>query len=203
THHAFDVHAVAYFVKTIGDSIPVTKHLFVMRNAEVKRRQRRCASGTGTSRQRRHQVFHLDHGIRKLIKLIFQFIKAFEWRLNLWWNIFWRRSEKFSSEHVQLRGFVDALHAVLAEKVVAPGDEIVEILHHHSLLISNSTIICDAMWLERMSTPVKHLILESLVSTPRQHTQQAIDTLLDILRVCGLKKWFGDPKLAHGRGAWH
>ena len=44
------------------------------------------------------------------------------------------RAEDVGGEHIQHRGLVDRLHRVLSEQVVAPVDEVVDILHHNRLL---------------------------------------------------------------------
>ena len=51
---------------------------------------------------------------------------------------------------------------VLAEQVVAPGDQVVEVLHHDRLLVGDRAVGGDAVRLERVGAPVEHLVFGSL-----------------------------------------
>ena len=117
------------------------------------------------------------------------------------------RPKDLRCQDVELRRLVDALHAVLAEEVIAPGDQVVQVLHHHRLLVGDRAVVGDAMRLERVRSPVEHLILESLLSpgaeiarharVAGQHAHDVLDALLDVLWIGRLEERLGDPVLAH------
>src|SRR6185295_15680961 len=51
----------------------------------------------------------------------------------------WKNSrslaENLCGEDIELRGLVDGLNRILPEKLIAPRDQIVQVLHHDRLLI--------------------------------------------------------------------
>ena len=58
------------------------------------------------------------------------------------------RSQEVGGQHIALRRLVDGLHRVLLEQVVAPGDQVVQVLHHHAVLIGQMPRPRDRVGLE-------------------------------------------------------
>src|SRR6266849_1606327 len=54
----------------------------------------------------------------------------------------WRRSpdENLGSQHIELRGFVDRFKGIAAEYLVAPRNQILQILEHHGELVGTQAV---------------------------------------------------------------
>ena len=68
------------------------------------------------------------------------------------------RAEDVGGEDVDLRRLLDRLHRVAAEQLVAPLDEVVDVLHHHRLLIGGDAQPGDDVRRERLLPPRRQLI---------------------------------------------
>lgn len=102
--------------------------------------------------------------------------------------------------YIHLRGFIDRFDRVLPEQVIAPGNEIVEVLHDHRFLVRHRAQPGDQVRVERIIPPPLNLVAEfGIIFATSQAAQQPLDALALILGPCPLEEWLGYP-VALGNG---
>ena len=90
-----------------------------------------------------------------------QVIVGFGLDCALHWNLLGARSKYLVSQDVQSGCFVDRFHRVLLEQLIAPGNQIVDILHNHVFLIGNEAHASDEVWVEGILPPLFNLIINA------------------------------------------
>ena len=142
------------------------------RRAEVLRghaEHRRGAAGVGTrvdaERPPHLQVLEPHFEVREQVRA--------PWRI--FWNVSGscetiggifsgRGPEDVGGEDVDLRRFLDRLHRVAPEQLVAPLDEVVDVLHHHRLLIGGDAKPGDHVRRERLLPPGRQLTADLVLA---------------------------------------
>ena len=98
-------------------------------------------------------------------------------------------AEDVRCEDIQLGRLVDRFHRVLAEQLIAPGDEVVEVLHHDRRLVRGRSQSREEMWIERVLAPLLDLVFEIFAERPRRGigavVVEQLEQLFDRLR-CGV-----------------
>ena len=68
--------------------------------------------------------------------------------------------QEIGRKDVELGRLIDRLDGVTAKEAVAPGDQVVEILHDHGLLIGSGAQSRDQMGVKRVFPPLRHLLFQ-------------------------------------------
>jgi hypothetical protein len=63
-------------------------------------------------------------------------------------------TQELVGQHIELRGLVDGLERILPKERVRPGDQVVQVLHHHVFLVRGDALACDQVRLEGIVTPL-------------------------------------------------
>ena len=139
---AVDVLAVADLGEAVLDGVPVAEQLRVGWHAEVEaaaHAEQRSGLVSPAARRRRdverELALEVDEGVTQLVEA-----RVLEIAVGLGSLRAGRRDllrlgpEQVGGEHVAERGLVDRLDRHLREQAVAPGDQVVEVLHHDEVL---------------------------------------------------------------------
>src|ERR1044072_3528675 len=75
----FNVQAMTDLIEPIGDGVPITEHLNILRYAEIKQPGDwcRCWSGWGIAGENRNQILKIDDGVAEGVEVPLQFGKGF------------------------------------------------------------------------------------------------------------------------------
>ncbi len=131
----------------VGHGVPVTQQVRVVQDAEKQGaadpEKRTVLYGGaddlgGERRIERELVLQVDHrvahrveaGLLELCEVPSRYCAARRQLLR-------PRSQKVRRQHVAERRLVDRLDGVLQEQTIAPGDQVVQVLHHHVVLVGD------------------------------------------------------------------
>src|SRR5207245_1281943 len=95
----------------------------------------------------KHQVFTLDRHIGEGVQVLKLFVRHGLW-LGRCGDLDWTRPQNIGGEYIEKGCFVDGFESVLPEELVPPRDEIVDVFHHHRVLVGPSAWASYKMRLE-------------------------------------------------------
>ena len=99
-----------------------------------------------------------------------------------------------SRQNVQLGRLVNRLDRVAAEELVAPGDQHLDVLDEHILLVSHGAHAGDEVGVERVVAPFLYLLAQfGITLGDGQH--DVLDLLLVVVGLRGFVERLGDPVL--------
>ena len=201
-HHALNVHTVTNLKQAILDRIPVGEQVLVRRNAEVERIQvgqiGRIPLRWQVDAYRRNSVLGGHHLIREIVELAFEVRVCLHHRLDARRHKLRTRPQQRSCQHVELRRLVDRLHRVLFEELIAPFDQIIDVLQHNRPLVRHRAQLRDNVGVKRVLTPYRDLVLShGIVAVDRLH--QGRDLLINVVLRVHIKERSRNPEaLRHG-----
>jgi hypothetical protein len=143
--HPFDVLAVSDLEQPIGDPVPVGEQLVVLGHAEVEgeghlRGQGRAervavVEGRDDPVTGLEDPLHLDQAVGQIEEIRPQLAEGLRSDHRPGRVRAGAGAEQLAGQEVEQGGLVDGLDGVLAEELIAPLDQVVDVLHHHRLLV--------------------------------------------------------------------